>query len=164
MGTTATPQLMVGMACKVLGASLDVGYTKTATGERFFIRQDQVAPNNGVDLATLVNEINHLVGNDKTKQVDEAAITKELVPLGKNGKLDMTTVRFILTTVYLDMQVPSDATKQRSTEYAFRLEVDTTDVIREKLDNVIDIDKLTIAVWNTKNEAILKQMSIPESK
>ena len=159
MGTTDKLCVMAGMTFDFLGAKLNLGVTSDEKGKRIFCRNDISTANNGITIDKIIEDVNKLLKNDNMKKDKlSESIKKALVPLAKADKtIDPEKITFKLMTVYLDITEPTG--KPRTVEYAFRLDVDATDLISEEI-SLIDIDRATIAVWNTDNPEITKQFNL----
>lgn len=160
MGTTATPNLMAGVRFTLLGADLSAGYSKGDDGQRFFLHQDVSAPNEGVTIPQMISDVKKLLGLEDAAalpELTEDKIKDKLTPLTKDGAFDINAVRVTLSTVYLKVFIPKSGA--RTVEYALKVDVKMDGLISPEI-KLVNIQSLTLAVWNTTDEAVKKQMAL----
>jgi hypothetical protein len=159
MGTTATPNIMAGVKFTLLGTELTAGYSKSDDGQRIFVHQDVSATNDGVTIQQMIGDVRRLLGVGEAEAVPELTEEKvkdKLAPLTQ-GAFDINAIRVILSTVYLKVFIPT--TGARTVEYALKVDVKMEGLISTDI-KLINIKALTLAVWNTTDESVKKQMAL----
>jgi hypothetical protein len=156
--------VMAGMTFTLLGTKLTAGFKKTADEERTFIFQDVTAGNEGMTIADLISDVKKLMGDSKDiPGLSEPDIKAklEMVP-AKSGSptVDPTAIRIVLQTVYLDIR-KTISTGESTIDYAFRLDIVAGGFIPASI-KLINVDRLSLAVWNTDNESVKKRLAIAE--
>jgi hypothetical protein len=173
MGTTEKVNLMAGVKFTLLGAELTAGFETTDAGQHIFVHQDVSTPNEGVTIAQLVSDVKTLMGKKPDDTVDglstdeiqqkltalspSSSQNKKVARRGNLTAFNFDAIRIVLTTVYLDIVKP--ATGQATVEYAFKVDVIADGLIPADI-KFINISRVTLAVWNTTNEKIKKQMAL----
>lgn len=160
MATTANVNMMAGVKFMLLGTELNAGFEQTDSGKHIFVFQDLSTPNEGVTVDQLVSDVKTLMGKKPTDTVpglSTTTITEKLTAVAKPGTFDVSAIRIVLHTVYLDVNIP--ATGEATVEYAFRLDVIATGLIPAEI-KLINVERITIAVWNTTSEKVKKQLAI----
>jgi hypothetical protein len=163
--------MMAGVKFTLLGAELTAGFEMTEKGQHIFVHQDMTSSNEGITIAQLVSDIKTLMGKKEDETVDGLSTdaiqeklnavsdqsTKKSLKRGSVGAFNFDAVRIVLSTVYLDILKP--ATGSATVEYAFKLDVIAEGLIPAEV-KLINIERITLAVWNTTNEKIKKQLAI----
>lgn len=161
MGTTANVNMMVGGKFTLLGAQLNAGFEKNDAGQRIFVFQDLSTPNEGVTIDQLVSDVKRLMGKTDADPVNGLSaddIKGKLSAVAKsNPGFEFGAVRIVLQTVFLDLKIPKVGAS--SAEYAFKVDVIAEGLIPEDI-KLINIQRLTLAVWNTDNDKVKKQLAI----
>lgn len=161
MATTANVNLMAGVKFTLLGTELTAGFEKTDTGQHIFVYQDLDKPNDGITIDKVISDIKTLMGRSSTDNVPGLStkeISDKLTLVSKQGSaIDPTAIRLVLHTVYLDIMKPT--TGESTVEYAFRVDVIATGLIPAEI-SLINIDSITLAIWNTTKEKVKKQLAI----
>lgn len=159
MGTTATPNILAGVKFTLLGTELQAGYSKGDDGQRIFVHQDVSATNDGVTIKQMIGDVKRLLGlgdGDSLPELTEDKVKDKLAPLTQ-GTFDINAVRVVLSTVYLKAFLPT--TGPRTVEYALKVDVKMEGLLPADI-KLINIKEITLAVWNTTDEAVKKQMAL----
>ena len=158
----------VGIDFSLLGTSLHAAYEKKGEdGYAVLLLPTEQNPNNGVTIGTVIQDIKKLVqgvddtantedmDNDLLDGVSSLAITGDQEKDKKKG-LDNLIVK--LQMAYLYIRKAPDQESQL--EYAFQLQVIAKDVIPPEIQSLVDVDNVSISVWNTTRQKILDKMSL----
>lgn len=178
----------VGIDFSLLGTNLHAAYEKKGEdGYAVLLLPTEQNANNGVSIGQVIEDINKLVTHvDKSastedKQEDEQKEMQEakqkemqeemqndllngvgsLANLGKNDdakKEGLNNLIVKLQMAYLYIRKMKGQPSQL--EYAFQLQVISRDVIPEEITELIDVDTVSISVWNTTRQKILDKMSL----
>lgn len=158
MGTTSSANLMAGVNFTLLGTKLNMGFEKTDEGSHYFVFQDLSSPNGGASIGELIDDVKRLMGGKDVPGLTPEEIKNKLTVINKPGSaFNIDDVRIRLTTVYLDIRIDKD--DKKTTEYAFRLDIIAGGLLPPDI-KLVNIDTITIAVWNTTNEKIKKQLAV----
>lgn len=160
----------VGIDFSLLGTSLHAAYEKKgANGYAVLLLPTEQNPNNGVSIGTVIDDIKKLVkGVDKTAStegmdndlldgVSSLAITGDQEKdKDKKKGLDNLIVKLQMAYLYI-RKIPD---RESQLEYAFQLQVIAKDVIPPEIQSLVDVDNVSISVWNTTRQKILDKMSL----
>lgn len=159
----------VGIDFSLLVTNLHAAYErKGEDGYAVLLLPTEQNPNNGVSIKNVIDDIKKLVtGVDssvKTDGMDEdlmdgvnssLAITEDQ---GKEGKTGLENLMVKLQMAYLYIRkVPN---QESQLEYAFQLQVIAKDVIPKEIQSLVDVENVSISVWNTGRQKILDKMSL----
>ena len=159
MGTTESVNLMAGLKFTLLGTELTAGFLKDDKGEHIFVYQDVSSTNEGITIEQLITDVKTLMGKssgDEVSGLSSDEISKKLSPAVKSP-LDIGAIRVVLHTVYLDIMNPKEG--ESTVEYAFRLDIKADGLIPKEV-KLINVGSITLAVWNTTNEEVTKQLAL----
>ena len=158
----------VGIDFSLLGTSLHAAYEKKgADGYAVLLLPTEQNPNNGVSIGTVIDDIKNLVkgvddtantedmDNDLLDGVSSLAITGDQEKDKKKG-LDNLIVKLQMAYLYI-RKIPD---QESQLEYAFQLQVIAKDVIPPEIQSLVDVDNVSISVWNTTRQKILDKMSL----
>jgi hypothetical protein len=158
MASTASVNMMAGVKFTLLGTELNAGFEQTDSGKHIFVFQDLSTPNEGVTVDKLITDVKVLMGTTTdVPGLSKTELSNKLAEVAKSDTFHVDAIRIVLSTVYLDINIPN--TGDSTVEYAFRLDVIATGLVPAEV-KLINIDRVTIAVWNTTNEKIKKQLAI----
>lgn len=154
----------VGIDFSLLGTSMHAAYEKRGTdGYTVLLLPTMQNPNNGVSIGAVIDDIKKLV-----KGVDDKANTEDMEKDLMNGissldtkgdkktGLNNLTVRLQMAYLYIRKVSGQDS----QLEYAFQLQVIAKDVIPSEIQSLVDVDNVSISVWNTTRQKVLDQMSL----
>lgn len=161
----------VGIDFSLLGTSLHAAYEKKGeNGYAVLLLPTEQNPNNGVSIGTVIQDIKKLVhgvdnsveekdmedmGDDLLDGVSSLEITGDQEKDKKKG-LDNLTVKLQMAYLYI-RKVPD---QESQLEYAFQLQVIARDVIPSEIRSLVNVDNVSISVWNTTRQKILDKMSL----
>jgi hypothetical protein len=161
MGTTASVNVVAGMEFVLLGSSLAAGVEMIGEDKHIFLHQDVTSPNEGVSIDQMIADVRQMMGLDSSAAVPGLSsdlINKQLaVVRDPNSTFNLGSVRIVLRTAYVDILIPK--TGNKTVEYAFRVDVNAEGLIPASIE-LVNIKRISLAVWNTTNEKIKKQLSI----
>lgn len=161
--------MLLGLKFKILGSSQAAIYKKDGEGYEILLVPTQSEKNPGVTIKELVTQVNALVNgvDPNVKRLDEDDITKQIEGASSGSgeaekkTVDFTKLKVILDMAYLYINAPKQGTK--TLEYAFSLVIDAKEVIPQEI-TFINIEQLTISIWNTERAKIKNQMALFDPK
>lgn len=158
----------VGIDFSLLGTSLHAAYEKKGEdGYAVLLLPTEQNPNNGVSIGNVIEDIKKLVEGvykgTKTDEMDKDLLdgVSSLAVSGeskeeKKTALDNLIVKLQMAYLYIRKVGEQDS----QLEYAFQLQVIAKDVIPEGIQDLVDVDNVSISVWNTTRQKILDKMSL----
>lgn len=153
----------VGVDFALLGTNLHAAYEKSGENNYAILLLPSVEnADNGISIGEVIEDIKKLVSNvdDKADTTSmEADLQSGIGSLSNEGDdksvLDKLIVK--LQMAYLYIRKMGDTSVL---EYAFQLQVVTRGMIPEGVSQLIDVDNLSISVWNTTRQKVLDRMSL----
>lgn len=158
----------VGIDFSLLGTNLHAAYEKKGKeGYAVLLLPTEQNPNQGVSIKNVIDDIKKLVNgvdsNAKTDEIDKdlkdgvssLAIAEDS---GKEGNAGLDQLLVKLQMAYLYIRKAEGQESQL--EYAFQLQVIAKDVIPKEIQRLVDVDNVSISVWNTGRQKILDKMSL----
>lgn len=113
----------------------------------------------GMTIQEMVDDINKMMGKKATDGgLDSEAVQNQLSALNHNSGVDFTTIRISLNQAFVHYK-----SSDKSVEYAICIVVDAKELLPSDV-GLINIQNLTLAVWNTTRPAVLKRMGLEDSK
>ncbi|HEX3021469.1 MAG TPA: hypothetical protein VHP81_03650 [Lachnospiraceae bacterium] len=158
-------QAQLGVNFTLLGSDFTAMYEKTEKGYSVLLMPVNQADNKGITIDKLLEDVKKLMGGG---DVDASQLTDSLNAVQKDsgtsgGKtIDVNSIRVFVRTAYLYINSSDQAdaaTNTGKTEYAFKLDIDMSSLLPPSID-LINIDTLSLAVWNTKRPKILDMMHL----
>ena len=155
-------QMLLEAEFNLLGENLVAAYKKDDDGYKILLAPTDYESNNGVTIGELVKDINSMLGKlegEASGALKEEDIEEQIK--SANSSFNVENIRIILKKAYLYVNHNAKDDKT-TTEYAFELIIDT-----EKLfpaDFCVKVNKVLIAIWNTKREKIVESMSLFDPK
>lgn len=162
----------VGIDFSLLGTSLHAAYEKKgAEGYAVLLLPTEQNPNNGVSIGAVIEDIKKLVkgvddkantddmDKDLMEGVNSLAIKEGEAEDTKGDKqtgLNNLIVKLQMAYLYI-RKIPG---QDSQLEYAFQLQVIAKDVIPPEIQSLVDVDNVSISVWNTTRQKILDRMSL----
>lgn len=153
----------VGVDFTLLGTKLHAAYEKRGENNYAVLLLPSVEhADNGISIGEVVDEIKKMV-----TKVDDKADTDEMEKdlqsgidsLSKEGDdesvLDKLIVKLQMAYLYIHK-----AGETSELEYAFQLQVVTRGMIPDGVNQLIDVDNISISVWNTTRQKVLDRMSL----
>lgn len=153
----------VGVDFSLLGTKLHAAYEKNGENNYAVLLLPSVEhADNGVSIGEVIEDIKKLVTKVDDK-VDTKAIETDLQSgiesLSKEGDdksvLDKLIVKLQMAYLYIRKTGESSLL-----EYAFQLQVVTSGMIPDGVNQLIDVDNVSISVWNTTRQKVLDRMSL----
>ncbi len=153
----------VGIDFSLLGTNLHAAYEKKgADGYAVLLLPTEQNANSGVSIGQVIDDIKKLVSG-----VDENASTEGMekdlesgvssLSVGDDGgsALDKLIVKLQMAYLYI-----RKSGTESVLEYAFQLQVIAKDVIPKEITSLVDVNNVSISVWNTNRQKILDKMSL----
>lgn len=154
----SSAKIMIGLDFKLLGADLEAGYLNTGAGYKIYIKQFKPNENKGILISDALTDLKKLIG--ERYSVDDI---KNAVKNCTNSIVDFDHLTLKLDTVFLliEKQKSKDNTEINSRiEYAFRFEILFDGNPNLENMQLFKPERLTIALWDTKDADIIKQLSL----
>ena len=135
----------------ILGTKLVAEYYKNGEQNYFLLMPTDEADARSITVEEMLNDIKILVG--------DTLDTTELINCMNSIGISVDKIKVSLKMAYFYMI--SDGTDKNNikTEYAFHLEIDTSEVLPASF-KLFDINKIGFAIWNTERPKIISQMNI----
>ena len=152
----------------LIGTNLKMAFSKTGDVNTFIVIPISKEPSKGMSIQEMINDINKMLKDydptmdsgiqaddisEAIKDVDQAAKTKTEQAIASN--IDYKNIKIALRQAFLLISTGKPA------EYALEIAVDLTGLF-PKEQSFVNVERLSIGVWNTKREKILKMMNIVE--
>lgn len=156
---TQTPNVLVQANIVFLKAKLIAAYEKNANGYQILVKPTSPTAST-MSINEMVTEVNDLIqkiSGDKT--LDRDAIKNQISDLCSspaNGDM-LDNIKISLKQVFLYMDNEGTDTAKNTFEYAFDVEI--TNGIAKDL-NVINLQSVSLAIWNTSRKSVIDQMDI----
>lgn len=149
----------VAIDFSLIGTSLHAMYKKEKEGYKILLIPSLQEDSEGVSFDQLIKDIKGMVSGvtgSEPANMDEIGNTlKSAADDPTRINLDEVRVKLNMAYLYIDKTTPEGIL-----EYAFNINIQTTGLIPAALKNIITVDHLGIAVWNTERAQILNKMSI----
>lgn len=137
---------------ELLGTKLVAEYYKQQETNYFLLMPTDEADARGITVDKMLADISALVGTNELK-------TNELKDCLDSVGLDMSKIKVTLKMAYFYMISDGKDKKNNKTEYAFHMEIDTSETLPADV-SLFNIKKLGFAVWNTERPKIISQMNL----
>lgn len=169
----------VGVDFSLLGTNLHAAYEKKGKeGYAVLLLPTEQKADQGVSIKKVIEDIKSLVsgvysqqeagGADVSIQQRTENMEQDLMDgvnsldLGEGGEKDGDTglenLRVKLQMAYLYIRkVPN---QESQLEYAFQLQVIASNVIPKEIQSLVDVDNVSISVWNTSRQKVVERMSL----
>ena len=167
MASTVNPiSVNVGIDFSLLKTKLHAVYEKReAEGYAILLVPSEPTADKGVSIKDVINDIKKLIEENGGECDDEetkkmmSAIEKEISILKKQepAKNDIQNIEVKLSMAYLYI---SKTGENSTVEYAFQLQIITESVLPEKIKGLINVDTISISIWNTQRKRITEQMGL----
>lgn len=150
--------LLLGVKFSLLKTKLDAMYRKEGDKNVILLMPQEMTDNEEVSIKELVDGIVGMVKKANNGSVP-AALEGELNTKleGSFDKSILDKIRIKLSMLYLYINKEKD---EAVVEYALRLDVITKEAIPEGLRSLIDVEMLTLAIWNTDRALITDKMGL----
>lgn len=106
----------------------------------------------GMTIQEMVEDINKMMG--KEGNLDAETVQKELSALKPNASVDFSKIRISLNQAFVHYKSSDD-----SVEYAICIMVDAKELLPSDV-GLINLQNLTLAVWNTTRSSVLARMGL----
>lgn len=154
----------IALDFSLIGTKLHAMYKKDDKGYKILLIPSVQSDNQGISVGELIEDIKKLTRSvTKEENMDTAELTDALEGAAKEGGstgVGINNIRIILNMAYLYISKEDGADTKGEVEYAFNLNILTTGLIPPALADIVSVDHIGIAVWNTNRTQILNQMSI----
>lgn len=134
-------------------------FTKEKAGIRFLVIPINQGDAPIITLDELIADVKKMAGGDTDTHAIEEALKQTADDAKDKEPINTSEITFQLKMLYLYIDTTQGKDK-KVVEYAFNVNVMTTGLIPAALKNIITVDHLGIAVWNTSRDIILNKMSI----
>lgn len=139
---------------KLLGTQLVTEYYKGDGADYFLLMPTDEENARGITMTEMLDDIGFLLGM-AAEDVDISELKSNIESL----KLDPDKIKFVLKMAYFYMITDGKNTNNNKTEYAFQLEIDTSEALPDTFQ-MFKIDRVGVAVWNTNRKKIIEQMNL----
>ena len=163
VSTTNPLNALVGIDFRIFETDLHAGFEKRGSdGYALLVIPTSLEAANGISIGEMIQEIKGLVSG-----VDENANTDDMEKNLQNGvsglarddgqkfELDKLMIKLRMAFLYIE----KTAEKSRI-EYAFQLEIITEGMIPAKIRSLVDVNNVSISVWNTQLDQLIEKMSL----
>ncbi len=153
----------IGIDFSLIGSKLHAAYEKSGSdGYAVLLIPSEQNADNGVSIGEVIEDIKKMV-----KGVDEKADTSSMekdLESGISGLsqeedkgsiLDKLIIKLKMAYLYI-----RKSSQESTLEYAFQLEVITKGMIPEGINQLVDVDNISISVWNTNRRKVVEKMGL----
>lgn len=163
VSTTNSLNALVGIDFRIFETDLHAGFEKRESdGYALLVIPTSLEADNGISIGNMIKEIKGLVS-----RVDENANTDDMEKNLQNGVSGLTRdddQKFDLDKLMIKLRMAFlyiEKTAEKSTiEYAFQLEIITEGMIPAKIRSLVDVNNVSISVWNTQRKQLIEKMSL----
>lgn len=135
----------------ILGTKLVAEYYKNGEQNYFLLMPTDETDARSITVEEMLNDIKILVG--------DTLDTTELINCMNSIGISVDKIKVSLKTAYFYMISDGTDKNNNKTEYAFHLEIDTSEVLPASF-KLFDINKIGFAIWNTERPKIISQMNL----
>lgn len=135
----------------ILGTKLVAEYYKNGEQNYFLLMPTDEADARSITVEEMLNDIKILVG--------DTLDTTELINCMNSIGISVDKIKVSLKMAYFYMISDGTDKNNNKTEYAFHLEIDTSEVLPARF-KLFDINKIGFAIWNTERPKIISQMNL----
>ena len=135
----------------ILGTKLVAEYYKNGEQNYFLLMPTDEADARSITVEEMLNHIKILVG--------DTLDTTELINCMNSIGISVDKIKVSLKMAYFYMISDGTDKNNNKTEYAFHLEIDTSEVLPASF-KLFDINKIGFAIWNTERPKIISQMNL----
>ena len=150
---------LLGATVKILGQELQIELIKKGDGGYTLLLIPTQVGNEVIQkIGDLKNDLKKLSGG---KDVDTSELEK-LMPAQQENGFDDIGISLAMAFLYVDsnMDATSKTTQVSSMEYAFQIKVYLDNLLPEGLENIIQVERAEVAVWNTERPKIKNAMNL----
>jgi hypothetical protein len=172
-------QTALSAELSILGTALTAAYerrvTKSEDGNTQTVLTEYLllptaTPSSGMSIADLINDVRNLVVQLGGQPADDLGdkVTKSLESTGAAGSTALEQIRVQLQQAFLyhsseevfqksgETFPATPTTTKKDFEYAFTLRISST----FKPSSIISLASISISIWNTKRQDVLKRMQL----
>ena len=135
----------------ILGTKLVAEYYKNGEQNYFLLMPTDEADARSITVEEMLNDIKILVG--------DTLDTTELINCMNSIGINVDKIKVSLQMAYFYMISDGKDKNNNNTEYAFHLEIDTSEGLPASF-KLFDINKIGFAIWNTERPKIISQMNL----
>lgn len=135
----------------ILGTKLVAEYYKNGEQNYFLMMPTDETDARSITVEEMLNDIKILVG--------DTLDTTELINCMNSIGISVDKIKVSLKMAYFYMISDGTDKNNNKTEYAFHLEIDTSEVLPASF-KLFDINKIGFAIWNTERPKIISQMNL----
>lgn len=135
----------------ILGTKLVAEYYKNGEQNYFLLMPTDEADARSITVEEMLNDIKILVG--------DTLDTTELINCMNSIGISVDKIKVSLKMAYFYMISDGTDKNNNKTEYAFHLEIDTSEVLPASF-KLFDINKIGFTIWNTERPKIISQMNL----
>ena len=135
----------------ILGTKLVAEYYENGEQNYFLLMPTDEADARSITVEEMLNDIKILVG--------DTLDTTELINCMNSIGISVDKIKVSLKMAYFYMISDGTDKNNNKTEYAFHLEIDTSEVLPASF-KLFDINKIGFAIWNTERPKIISQMNL----
>ena len=135
----------------ILGTKLVAEYYKNGEQNYFLLMPTDETDARSITVEEMLNDIKILVG--------DTLDTTELIKCMNSIGISVDKIKVSLKMAYFYMISDGTDKNNNKTEYAFHLEIDTSEVLPASF-KLFDINKIGFAIWNTERPKIISQMNL----
>lgn len=159
---TAPLNANIGIEFSLIGTKLRAMYEKNGDeGYALLLAPSEQEADNAISIGQMVKDIQNLVkgvdANASTEEM-EANLQESLSGLGDGGgnsPLDKLYLKLQMAFLYIKK------TKTESNiEYAFQLQILSKDVIPKEIQSLVNVEYVSISVWNTSRKKVVERMAL----
>lgn len=148
--------LRLGAEFTLLRTPLFAGVEKDGEGFEVLIMPTDKIAGTGMTIAEMVADVNKLMGKDDA--LDAKEVEKQLSSLNPNSNVHFETISVTLCQAFLRYK-----STEGNAEYAISIAVNASELLPKDM-GIININKLTLSVWNTTRPFVLQRMNLTGSK
>lgn len=161
---------MVGVDFSLIGTKLHAAYEKVPNGFSVLLMPTKQEADNGVSIGQAIKDIQKMIeskdSNASTREM-EADLTGQLKNCSngsdKDFSLDKIIVKLNMAYLYIkktDKKEGDDKSSEDVLEYAFQLEILSDGFIPDAVKQIVDVTRLSIAIWQTDRKKVLEKMQL----
>ena len=135
----------------ILGTKLVAEYYTNGEQNYFLLMPTDETDARSITVEEMLNDIKILVG--------DTLDTTELINCMNSIGISVDKIKVSLKMAYFYMISDGTDKNNNKTEYAFHLEIDTSEVLPASF-KLFDINKIGFAIWNTERPKIISQMNL----
>lgn len=153
---------LVGIDFSLIGTKLRAVYEKRGdNGYAILLTPTPQDADNGVTLKVLMEDVKKLIYGKSCSDEDakklEDSFGKQLGSLSEDTGSDWKNIEIKLDVAYLYIDRGGS---ENITEYAFQMEIITEAAIPQEIKDMVTVNNLSVAVWNTSRKSVVEKMNL----